>query len=90
MMTQKRKAAASTPGDSNSSLKETSLLSKTIMNLDPNDFYLRPPDKNSSKYVKCKIYFFNTPKCIEIEMSTDDVSKDVIRHIMTHYRHSNL
>lgn len=89
-MTQKRKAAANLPFDSNSSLKETSLLSKTVMNLDPNDFYLRPPDKHSSKYVKCKIYFFNTPKYIEIEMSTEDISKDVIRHIMTLYRHSNL
>jgi len=67
---------------------EFSLLSKTLANLDPNDFYLRPPEKKSSNYLKCKIYFFNTPQFLEVEISQNDLAKDVIRHIMTLYRKS--
>jgi hypothetical protein len=36
-------------------------LSMTLESADPNDFYLRPPEKNSANYLKCKIFFFNTP-----------------------------
>lgn len=33
----------------------------TLQSADPNDFYLRPPEKNNKDYLKCKIFFFNTP-----------------------------
>jgi len=36
------------------------------------------------------VYFFNTPKSIVIEISTKDVARDVIRHIMTLYKHHPL
>lgn len=66
------------------------MLSKTIANLDPNDFYLRPPEQQSVNYLKCKIFFFNSPDNLEIEISQTDLAKDVIRHIMTLYRKSHL
>jgi hypothetical protein len=86
MMVQKRMMQSV---DSNQS-DAVSLLSDLVMNLDPNDFYLRPPNKESKKYVKCKVYFFNKPDFIEIEMMQTDLTKDVIRHIMTMYRKSPL
>lgn len=67
---------------------QISKLSDWLENKDPNDFYLRPPDKNSSSYLKCKIYFFNSPQFLEIEVSQNDHAIDVIRHVMTLYRKS--
>jgi hypothetical protein len=72
----------------NSEQEYSSALSRTIQNLDPNDFYVRPVEKTDSSYVKTKIYFFNSPSCLEIEISQNDLTKDVIRHIMTLYRKS--
>jgi hypothetical protein len=66
----------------------SSILSLTMQNLDPNDFYLPPPDKSSHLYLKCKIFFFNSPKQITIEIMQNDKAKDVIRHCMTLYRKS--
>lgn len=63
-------------------------LSMTLESADPNDFYLRPPEKNNKDYLKCKIFFFNTPQFIEIEISQHDLAKDVIRHIITLYKKS--
>lgn len=62
----------------------------TLENADPNDFYLRPPAKNSANYLKCKIFFFNTPQFLEIEISQHDLARDVIRHIITLYKKSPL
>ena len=32
------------------------------------DFVLQKPEKNSRYYLKCRIYFFNTPKYLDIEI----------------------
>jgi hypothetical protein len=65
-------------------------LSETLEKQDPNDFVLRPPLKSSPNYLKCKIYFFNTPKFLEIEISQHDLAHDVVRHIITLYKQQEI
>lgn len=54
------------------------------------DFVLQTPEKGSRYYLKCSIYFFNTPCKLTIEVGQNELAKDVIRHILTLYRHSEL
>lgn len=72
----------------NDSREPVSLLSNTLQNLDPNDFYLRPTEKSDQSHVKTRVFFFNSPNFIDIEISQNDMTKDVIRHLMTLYRKS--
>ena len=51
---------------------------------------IQPPDKKSKLYLECKIYFWETSSCIKIKISQNDVTFDVIRHIMTLYKQSPL
>ena len=36
------------------------------------------------------MYFFNTPNKLTIEVSTDELVRNVIRHLMTLYEHSSI
>lgn len=49
---------------------------------------IQPPDRKSKLYLETKIYFWETSTCIKIKISTNDITYDVIRHIMTLYKQS--
>jgi hypothetical protein len=49
---------------------------------------IQAPEKHRSFYLESKIYFFNTPVHLTIKVSTKNLTIDVIRHIMTVYKHS--
>ena len=65
-----------------------SLLADMLQEQDPSDFVIQPPEKHRSFYLESKIYFFNTPVHLTIKISTKNLTIDVIRHIMTVYKHS--
>ena len=67
---------------------ENSLLSTMLEAQDPNAFVIQPPDKKSKLFLESKIYFWETSQCIKIKVSTNDITYDVIRHIMTLYKQS--
>lgn len=53
---------------------------------DPDAFIIQPPDKRSKLYLETKVYFWETPQMIKIKISSNDITFDVIRHLMTLYR----
>ena len=65
-----------------------SALAEAMQNSNTSDFVLQAPDKRLPNYLKCKIYFFETKKNITIEVSSSDRAGDVLRHIMTLYKHN--
>ena len=65
-----------------------SALAEAMQNSNTSDFVLQAPDKRSPDYLKCKIYFFETKRNMVIEISTQDRAGDVLRHIMTLYKHN--
>ena len=63
-----------------------SFLSTILEAQDPDAFVIQPPDKKSKLYMESKIYFFETSTMIKIKISSNDITYDVIRHIMTLYK----
>ena len=57
-------------------------------NASKSDFVLQKPEPDSKYYLKCKIFFFDSPRMITVEISYNELARDVIRHAMTLYRHS--
>ena len=53
-------------------------------------FVLRTPLPEDSDYVKCNVYFFNTPNKITIEVSSGERVGNVCRHILTLYLHNEM
>jgi hypothetical protein len=53
-------------------------------------FMLRAPKPYDPDYVKCTIYFFNTDNRLEIEVSYKELVKNVIRHLITVFEHSDI
>jgi len=57
-------------------------------NTTQNDFVLQTPEPGSRYYLQCKIYFFDTESFLSIIVGYNELSRNVIKHIMTLYRHS--
>ena len=66
-------------------MREASILSNCLDSTE-DAFIIRPPPKNSRKYIKIVVYLFGTPKYIEIEVSTEDHASDIVKHIITLYK----
>lgn len=68
-----------------------SLLSDFIGNSKKFDygFMLHPPADKDPNSIKTKIYFFSTPKFLEIHVSRKNIVSDVIRHILTMYQRND-
>ena len=49
-------------------------------------FLLPQPNESDSNSVKIRVYFFNTPKFIDIHVSKSNIVVDVIQHIITLYK----
>lgn len=64
------------------------MMSVILESQDPDAFIIQPPDKKSKMFLETKIYFWETSTCIKIKISTNDITYDVIRHIMTLYKQS--
>lgn len=45
-----------------------------------------PPSNSDPNSIKTKIYFFSTPKFIEIHISKKNNVNDVIKHVLTLYQ----
>ena len=54
-----------------------------------NDYVIHAPDKKSKDYIKTRIYFFQTPEYLDIEISQKNIVGDVIKHILTLYQKNN-
>ena len=65
-----------------------SMLSAAMDNTTQHDFVLQTPEPGSRYYLKCQIYFFDTPSSLTIKVGYNEKTRDVIRHIMTQCRHS--
>ena len=63
-------------------------LSLAMDNTTQHDFVLQAPERGNRNYVECHIYFFDTPNNIRIEVGQNELARDVIKHIMTLYRHN--
>ena len=63
-------------------------LSLILESQDPNAFLIQPPDKKKKDFLESKIYFWETSTMIKIQISSNDITKDVIRHCMTLYKQS--
>ena len=61
-------------------------LSEAMDNTTQHDFVLQKAQPGSKYYLKCQIYFFDTPQSIKIEIGWNEIVRDVIKHIMTLYR----
>lgn len=55
-------------------------------NTTQHDFVLQKPEPGSRYYLRCQIFFFDTPVNMVIEIGWNELVRDVIRHIMTLYR----
>lgn len=55
-------------------------------NTSQHDFVIQRCEPSNRFYLKSKIYFFDTPKHLVIEIGWNELVKDVVRHIMTLYR----
>ena len=67
-----------------------SALSTILDSQDPDAFVIQPPDKKSKLYLESKIHFWETSDCIKIKISSNDMTYDVVRHLMTLYKQSAL
>jgi len=65
-----------------------SMLSAAMENSSSSDFVLQRPEPNSRYYLKCQIYFFDEPQSLKIEVGYNELTRDVIKHIMTLYRNN--
>jgi len=65
-----------------------SALSEMLLNSqgNENDFLLPPPSEKDPDFLKLKVYFFSTPKCLDLRILKTNIVIDVISHIMTLYR----
>ena len=84
-------ASVRQPRDSmRTDLTQNSMLSQAMENTSHFDFVLQKPEHNSRYYLQCCIYFFDTPRSLTIEVGQNELARDVIKHVMTLYRHSAL
>ena len=65
-----------------------SMMATAMENTTQNDFVLQKPEKNSRYYLKCEIFFFDEPRSLKIEVGYNELTRDVIKHIMTLYRNN--
>ena len=72
----------------NNDLLGNSMLSTAMDNTTQHDFVLQTPEPGSRYHLQCRIYFFDTPKNMMIEVGYNELSRNVIKHIMTLYRHN--
>ena len=63
-----------------------SMLSAAMENSSSSDFVLQRPDPKSRYYLRCQIFFFDEPRYLFIEIGYNELTRDVIKHIMTLYR----
>ena len=61
-------------------------LSEAMESTSQHDFVIQRCEPGNRFYLKSKIYFFDTPASLTIEIGWNELVKDVIRHIMTLYR----
>lgn len=68
-----------------------SVMSEQMLNQQgsDNDFIIAPPADSDPSSVKTRIYFFSTPKFIEIQISKKNKVEDVIKHIITLYKRNS-
>lgn len=77
-----------TPQPDTKAAEPVSALSMILESQDPSAFVIQPPDKKSKLYLESKIYFWETSDCIKIKISSNDITYDVVRHLMTLYKQS--
>ena len=66
----------------------SSMLSNAMENTSSSDFVLQRPEPKSRYYLKCQIFFFDEPRSLTIEVGYNELTRDVIKHIMTLYRNN--
>lgn len=64
------------------------MLSTAMDNTTQHDFVLQTPEPGSRYYLKCQIYFFDTPSNMILKVGYNEKTRDIIKHIMTLYRHN--